>query len=161
MRRVVGYLLTLLNFGLFLLVFVATRDLYKTLFAFFYYLAIDRDMSAFRVSSLLRTGDMVGMFFMGLAVIVLIIVIQAAYERTRDFAQLGARFALVFGLQLVWIGFTRVLVAIIPVGDVPTFGIDGYTLVPLVAGGAAVVAAICVATASIGVEILIFSACHL
>ena len=142
MRRVVGYLLTLLNFGLFLLVFVATRDLYKTLFAFFYYLAIDRDMSAFRVSSLLRTGDMVGMFFMGLAVIVLIIVIQAAYERTRDFAQLGVRFALVFGLQLVWIGFTRVLVAIIPVGDVPTFGIDGYTLVPLVAGGAAVVAAI-------------------
>ena len=142
MRRVVGYLLTLLNFGLFLLVFIATRDFYKTLFAFFYYLAIDRDMSAFRVSSLLRTGDMVGMFFMGLAVIVLIIVIQAAYERTRDYAQLGARFALVFGLQLVWIGFTRVLVAIIPVGDVPTFGIDGYTLVPLVAGGAAVVAAI-------------------
>ena len=142
MRRVVGYLLTLLNFGLFLLVFIATRDFYKTLFAFFYYLGIDRDMSAFRVSSLLRTGDMVGMFFMGLAVIVLIIVIQAAYERTRDYAQLGARFALVFGLQLVWIGFTRVLVAIIPVGDVPTFGIDGYTLVPLVAGGAAVVAAI-------------------
>ena len=142
MRRVVGYLLTLLNFGLFLLVFITTRDLYKTLFAFFYYLAIDRDMSAFRVSSLLRTGDMVGMFFMGLAVIVLIIVIQAAYERTRDFAQLGVRFALVFGLQLGWIGFTRVLVAIIPVGDVPTFGIDGYTLVPLVAGGAAVVAAI-------------------
>ena len=142
MRRVVGYLLTLLNFGLFLLVFIATRDLYKTLFAFFYYLATERDMSAFRVSSLLRTGDMVGMFFMGLAVIVLIIVIQAAYERTRDFAQLGVRFALVFGLQLVWIGFTRVLVAIIPVMDVPTFGIDGYTLVPLVAGGAAVVAAI-------------------
>jgi len=141
MRRVVGYLLTLLNFGLFLLVFVATRDLYKALFAFFYYLAIDRDMSAFRVSSLLRTGDMVGMFFMGLATIVLIIVIQAAYERTRDFAQLGARFALVFGLQLVWIGFTRVLVSIIPL-DVATFGIDGFTLVPLVAGGAAVVAAI-------------------
>ena len=141
MRRVVGYLLTLLNFGLFLLVFVATRDLYKTLFAFFYYLATDRDMSAFRVSALLRTGDMVGMFFMGLAVIVLIIVIQAAYERTRDFAQLGARFALVFGLQLVWIGFTRVLVSVIPAG-VPTFGIDGYTLVPLFAGGAAVFAAI-------------------
>ena len=107
MRRVLGYALTLLNFGLFLLVFVATRDLYKTLFAFFYYLATDRDMSAFRVSALLRTGDMVGMFFMGLALIVLIIVIQASYERSRDYAQLGARFALVLGLQLVWIGFTR------------------------------------------------------
>ena len=141
MRRVVGYVLTLLNFGLFLLVFIATRDLYKTLFAFFYYLATERDMSAFRVSSLLRTGDMVGMFFMGLVTIVLIIVIQAAYERTRDFAQLGARFALVLGLQLVWIGFTRVLVSIIPVG-VPTFAIDLYTMVPLCAGGAAVVAAI-------------------
>ena len=141
MRRVVGYLLTLLNFGLFLLVFIATRDLYKTLFAFFYYLATERDVSAFRVSALLRTGDMVGMFFMGLAIIVLIIVIQAAYERTRDFAQLGARFALVLGLQLVWIGFTRVLVSVIPV-DVATFGIDLYTLVPLFAGGAAVAAAI-------------------
>ena len=141
MRRAVGYVLTLLNFGLFLLVFIATRDLYKTLFAFFYYLATERDMSAFRVSSLLRTGDMVGMFFMGLATIVLIILIQAAYERTRNFAQLGARFALVVGLQLVWIGFTRVLVSIIPVG-VPTFAIDLYTLVPLFAGAAAVVAAI-------------------
>ena len=161
MRRVVGYLLTLLNFGLFLLVFVATRDLYKTLFAFFYYLAIDRDMSAFRVSSLLRTGDMVGMFFMGLAVIVLIIVIQAAYERTRDFAQLGVRFALVFGLQLVWIGFTRVLVAIIPVGDVPTF--RHRRVHPGAAGRwrSRRGCCYCVAAAPLGVAILIFLACHL
>ena len=141
MRRVLAYVLTLLNFALFLLTFIATRDLYQTLFALFYRLGTDRDMSAFQVSALLRTGDMVGMFVMGLAVIVLIIVIQSVYERARDYAQLGVRFALVLGLQLLWIGLTRVLVWLIPVG-VATFGLDEYTLVPLLAGGAAVVAAI-------------------
>ena len=141
MRRVLSYVLTLVNFALFLLVFIVTRDLYQTLFVFFYRLATARDLSAFRVSALLRTFDMVSMFVMGLGVIVLIIVIQAAFERARSGVQLGARFALVIGLQLVWVGATRVLVWMIPAG-VRTFGLDGYTLLPLAAGGAAVVAAI-------------------
>ena len=141
MRRVLSYALTLLNFALFLLVFIVTRDLYQTLFVFFYRLATAREMSAFRVSALLRTFDMVGLFGLGLVVIVLIIVIQAAYERARNSAQLGARFALVIGLQLMWIGATRVIVWIIPAG-VPNLSLDAYTLLPLAAGGAALVAGI-------------------
>ena len=141
MRRVLSYALTLLNFALFLLVFIVTRDLYQTLFVFFYRLATAREMSAFRVSALLRTFDMVGLFGLGLVVIVLIIVIQAAYERARNSAQLGARFALVIGLQLMWIGATRVIVWIIPAG-VRNLSLDAYTLLPLAAGGAALVAGI-------------------
>ena len=141
MRRVLSYALTLLNFALFLLVFIVTRDLYQTLFVFFYRLATAREMSAFRVSALLRTFDMVGLFVLGLVVIVLIIVIQAAYERARNSAQLGARFALVIGLQLMWIGATRVIVWIIPAG-VRNLSLDVYTLLPLAAGGAALVAGI-------------------
>jgi hypothetical protein len=141
MRRVLSYALTLLNFALFLLVFIVTRDLYQTLFVFFYRLATAREMSAFRVSALLRTFDMVGLFGLGLVVIVLIIVIQAAYERARSSAQLGARFALVIGLQLMWIGATRVIVWIIPAG-VRNLSLDAYTLLPLAAGGAALVAGI-------------------
>ena len=141
MRRVLSYALTLLNFALFLLVFIVTRDLYQTLFVFFYRLATAREMSAFRVSALLRTFDMVGLFVLGLVVIVLIIVIQAAYERARSSAQLGARFALVIGLQLMWIGATRVIVWIIPAG-VRNLSLDAYTLLPLAAGGAALVAGI-------------------
>ena len=108
---------------------------------FFYRLATAREMSAFRVSALLRTFDMVGLFGLGLVVIVLIIVIQAAYERARNSAQLGARFALVIGLQLMWIGATRVIVWIIPAG-VRNLSLDAYTLLPLAAGGAALVAGI-------------------
>ena len=137
MRKVLSYLLTLVNFGGFLLVFVVTRDLYRTLFAVLYGLATSRDMSAFQVSAALRTFDMVGMFVMGLAAIVLIIVIQSVYEAARDGVQLGARFATVSGLQVAWIGITRVLVWLLPVG-VHDMGLDGYTLVPLVAGGAAI-----------------------
>ena len=141
MRRVLSYPLTLVNFGLFLLAFIVTRDLYQTLFVFFYRLATARDLSAFRVSALLRTFDMVSLFGMGLVMIVLIIVIQALYERARDSTQLGARFALVTGLQLMWIGATRVLVWMTPTG-VLDLSLDGYALLPLVAGGAAVIAAI-------------------
>ena len=137
MRKVLSYLLTLVNFGGFLLVFVVTRDLYRTLFAVLYSLATSRDMSAFQVSAALRTFDMVGMFVMGLAAIVLIIVIQSVYEAARDGVQLGARFATVSGLQVAWIGFTRVLVWLLPVG-VHDMGLDGYTLIPLAAGGAAI-----------------------
>ncbi|MDE0448133.1 MAG: hypothetical protein OXH96_15825 [Spirochaetaceae bacterium] len=137
MRKVLSYLLTLVNFAGFLLVFVVTRDLYRTLFAVLYGLATSRDMSAFQVSAALRTFDMVGMFVMGLAAIVLIIVIQSVYEGARDGVQLGARFATVSGMQMAWIGATRVLVWLLPVG-VHDMGLDGYTLVPLAAGGAAI-----------------------
>ena len=136
-----SYVLTLLNFGLFLLVFIATRDLYQTLFAVLYGAATDRDMSAFQVSAGLRTLDMVGMFVMGIAVIVLIIVIQSAYERARSGVQLGARFAIVFGVQVAWVGFTRVLIWLMPVG-VSHMALDSYTLLPLVVGSAAIVAGI-------------------
>ena len=37
------------------------------------------------------------------------------------------------GVQVAWIGFTRVLVWLIPV-DVGSVGLDRYTLLPLVAG---------------------------
>ena len=84
----------------FLLVFIVTRDLYQTLFAVLYGMATAHDMSAFQVSAGLRTLDMVGMFVMGLAAIVLVIMIQATYERARSGVQLGARFATVFGLQV-------------------------------------------------------------
>ena len=141
MRKVFSYALTLLNFGLFLLVFVVTRDLYHTLFALLYGVATARDMSAFQVSAALRTIDMVGLFVMGLAVIVLIIVIEASYERARSGIQLAARFATVLGVQVAWIGFTRVLVWLIPV-DVGSVGLDRYTLLPLVAGSAAIVVGI-------------------
>lgn len=141
MLRVLSYVFTLVNFALFLLVFLVTRDLYQTLFAFFYRLATAGEMSAFRVSALLRTFDMVGLFVLGLAMIVLTIVIQAAYERARGGTRLGARFALVTGLQLTWIGATRVLVWMIPASG-RNLSLDGYTLLPLAAGGAAVVAGI-------------------
>ena len=141
MLRVLSYVFTLVNFALFLLVFLVTRDLYQTLFAFFYRLATAGEMSAFRVSALLRTFDMVGLFVLGLAMIVLTIVIQAAYERARDGTRLGARFALVTGLQLTWIGATRVLVWMIPASG-RNLSLDGYTLLPLAAGGAAVIAGI-------------------
>ena len=141
MRKVLSYALTLLNFGLFLLVFVVTRDLYQTLFAFLYGLATAHDMSAFQVSAALRTFDMVGMFVMGLAVIVLIIVIESFFERARSGVQLAARFATVLGLQVAWIGFTRVLVWLLPVSG-RGVGLDIYTLLPLAAGGAAIVAGI-------------------
>ena len=137
MRKAMSYVLTLLNFGLFLLVFIATRDLYRTLFAVLYGAATERDMSAFQVSAALRTSDMVGMFVMGIAVIVLIIVIQSSYDGARSGVQLTARFATVLGLQVAWIGFTRVLVWLVPVG-VRNMGLDGYTLIPLAAGGAAI-----------------------
>ena len=137
MRKVLGYALTLVNFAAFLLVFIATRDLYQTLFALVYGVATARDMSAFQVSAALRTFDMVGMFVMGLAVIVLIIVIQTAYERARSGVQLAARFATVAGLQMAWIGCTRVVVGLLPLG-VPGVGVDGYTLIPLAAGSAAI-----------------------
>ena len=136
MRKVLGYALTLVNFAAFLLVFIVTRDLYQTLFALLYGVATARDMSAFQVSAALRTFDMVGMFVMGLAVIVLIIVIQSAYERARSGVQLTARFATVAGLQVAWIGFTRVVVWLMPIGV--RGGLDGYTLIPLVAGSAAI-----------------------
>lgn len=139
MRQVLSYLLTLFNFAVFLLVFVVTRDLYQTLFVFFYRLATAAEVSAFRVSSVLRTFDMAAMFFMGLALIVVIILIQAAYDRAGTVSRLGARFALVIGLQLLWIGATRVLVWMIP-DTGRNFGLDGYTLLPLAAGGAAVIA---------------------
>ena len=100
MRKVLSYALTLVNFAGFLLVFVVTRDLYRTLFAVLYGVATSRDMSAFQVSAALRTFDMVGMLVMGLAAIVLIIVIQSVYEGARDGVQLGARFATVSGLQV-------------------------------------------------------------
>ena len=137
MRKVLSYALTLVNFAGFLLVFVVTRDLYRTLFAVLYGVATSRDMSAFQVSAALRTFDMVGMFVMGLAAIVLIIVIQSVYEGARSGVQLGARFATVSGLQVGWIGITRVLVWLLPVG-VHDMGLDGYTLIPLAAGGAAI-----------------------
>lgn len=137
MRKALSYVLTLGNFGLFLLVFVATRDLYRTLFAMLYGMATERDMSAFQVSAALRTFDMVGMFVMGLAAIVLIIMIQSSYEGARSGVQLTARFATVLGLQVAWIGFTRVLVWLMPVG-VRDMGLDSYTLAPLVGGGAAI-----------------------
>ena len=137
MRKVLSYLLTLVNFAAFLLVFIATRDLYQTLFALLYGVATARDMSAFQVSAALRTFDMVGMFVMGLAAIVLIIVIQSAYERARNGIQLTARFLTVFGLQVAWVGFTRVVVWLMPLG-VRGVGLDGYTLLPLVAGSAAI-----------------------
>ena len=69
--------------------------------------------------------------------IVLIIVIQTAYERARSGVQLTARFATVAGLQVAWIGFTRVVVWLLPIG-VRGVGLDGYTLIPLVAGSAAI-----------------------
>ena len=141
MLRVLSYVFTLLNFALFLLAFVVTRDLYQTLFAFFYRLATAGEMSAFRVSALLRTFDMVSLFILGLAMIVLTIVIQAAYERARGGTRLGARFALVTGLQLTWIGATRVLVWLIPANE-RNLILDGYALLPLAAGGAAVFAGI-------------------
>lgn len=141
MRQVLSYALTLLNFGLFLLVFVVTRDLYQTLFAFLYGVATAHDMSAFQVSAALRTFDMVGMFVMGLAVIVLIIVIESFFGRARSGVQLAARFATVLGLQVAWIGFTRVLVWLLPV-SVRSVGLDIYTLLPLAAGGAAIVVGI-------------------
>lgn len=137
MRKALSYVLTLLNFGLFLLVFIVTRDLYQTLFAVLYGMATAHDMSAFQVSAGLRTLDMVGMFVMGLAAIVLVIMIQATYERARSGIQLGARFATVFGLQVLWIGVTRVLIWLMPVG-VRHVALDRYTLLPLVAGGAAI-----------------------
>ena len=137
MRKALSYVLTLLNFGLFLLVFIVTRDLYQTLFAVLYGMATAHDMSAFQVSASLRTLDMVGMFVMGLAAIVLVIMIQATYERARSGIQLGARFATVFGLQVLWIGVTRVLIWLMPVG-VRHVALDRYTLLPLVAGGAAI-----------------------
>ena len=137
MRKVLSYVLTLVNFAAFLLVFIATRDLYQTLFALLYGVATARDMSAFQVSAALRTFDMVGMFVMGLAAIVLIIVIQSAYERARSGVQLTARFCTVLGLQVAWVGFTRVLVWLMPVG-VRGVGLDRYTLLPLAAGGAAI-----------------------
>lgn len=137
MRKALSYLLTLLNFALFLLVFIVTRDLYQTLFAMLYGMATAHDMSAFQVSAGLRTLDMVGMFVMGIAAIVLIIVIQSAYERARSGVQLGARFATVLGLQLAWVGCTRVLIWLLPVG-VRHVALDRYTLLPLVAGGAAI-----------------------
>lgn len=137
MRTVLSYALTLLNFAVFLLLFIVTRDLYQTLFAVLYEAATARDMSAFQVSASLRTLDMVGMFVMGLGAIVLIIVIQSAYERARSGIQLGARFATVLGLQLAWIGFARVLIWLMPVG-VRHVALDLYTLLPLVAGGAAI-----------------------
>ena len=141
MRKVMSYVLTLLNFALFLLVFIATRDLYQTLFTVLYGVATERDMSAFQVSASLRTLDMVGMLVMGIGVIVLIIVIQSAYERARSGVQLGARFAIVFGVQVAWVGFTRVLILLMPVG-VSHMALDSYTLLPLVAGSAAIVAGI-------------------
>ena len=137
MRKALSYVLTLLNFGLFLLVFIATRDLYRTLFAVLYGEATARDMSAFQVSAALRTFDMVGMLVMGIAVIVLIIVIQSSYEKARSGVQLTARFATVLGLQVAWVGVTRVLAWLLPVG-VHNMGLDGYTLIPLAAGGAAI-----------------------
>ena len=136
-----SYVLTLLNFALFLLVFIATRDLYQTLFTVLYGVATERDMSAFQVSAGLRTLDMVGMLVMGIGVIVLIIVIQSAYERARSGIQLGARFATVFGMQVAWVGLTRVLIWLTPVG-VRHMALDSYTLLPLAAGGAAIVAGI-------------------
>ena len=141
MLKALSYLLTLLNFGLFLLVFVVTRDLYQTLFALLYGVATAHDMSAFQVSAGLRTLDMVGMFLMGLAAIVLVIVIQSVYERARSGVQLAARFAMVLGLQVAWVGVTRVLVWLMPVG-VRHVALDRYTLLPLVAGIAAIVAGI-------------------
>ena len=134
-------MLTLLNFGLFLLVFIVTRDLYQTLFAVLYGVATERDMSAFQVSAALRTLDMVGMFIMGIAAIVLVIVIQAAYERARGGVQLAARFMAVFGLQVAWIGLARVLIWVMPVG-VRHVALDRYTLLPLAAGGAAILVGI-------------------
>lgn len=139
MRTVLAYAFTLLNFGLFLLAFVVTRDLYQTLFVFIYRLATAGEVSGFRVSALLRTVDMAAMFFLGLGMIVLIIVIQAAYERAGALSRLGARFALVTGWQLTWIGATRVLVWMIP-GNERNMALDVITLLPLAAGGAAVVA---------------------
>lgn len=139
MRTVLAYAFTLLNFGLFLLAFVVTRDLYQTLFVFIYRLVTAGEVSGFRVSALLRTVDMAAMFFLGLGMIVLIIVIQAAYERAGGLSRLGARFALVTGLQLTWIGATRVLVWMIP-GNERNMALDVITLLPLAAGGAAVVA---------------------
>ena len=141
MRKALSYVLTLLNFGVFLLVFIVTRDLYQTLFAVLYGVATERDMSAFQVSAALRTLDMVGMFLMGIAAIVLVIVIQASYERSRSGMQLTARFATVIGLQVTWIGLSRVLIWLMPVG-VSHMALDRYTLLPLVAGGAAVAAGI-------------------
>ena len=141
MRKVLSYALTLVNFGLFLLVFIVTRDLYQTLFAMLYGVATAHDMSAFQVSAGLRTLDMVGMFVMGIAAIVLIIMIQSAYEGARSGTQLAARFATVFGLQVLWIGATRVLIWLMPVG-VRHMALDSYTLLPLLAGSAAIVAGI-------------------
>ena len=139
MRIVLSYAFTLLNFGLFLLAFVVTRDLYQTLFVFIYQLATAGEVSGFRVSALLRTVDMAAMFILGLGMIVLIIVIQAAYERAGGLSRLGARFTLVTGWQLTWIGATRVLVWMIP-GNERNMVLDAITLLPLAAGGAAVVA---------------------
>lgn len=139
MRIVLSYAFTLLNFAVFLLAFVVTRDLYQTLFVFIYRVATAGEVSAFRVSALLRTVDMAAMFILGLGMIVLIIVIQAAYERAGALPRLGARFALVTGLQLTWIGATRVLVWMIP-GNERNMVLDAITLLPLAAGAAAVVA---------------------
>ena len=141
MRKALSYVLTLLNFGLFLLVFIVTRDLYQTLFAMLYGVATERDMSAFQVSAGLRTLDMVGMFVMGIGAIVLVIVIQAAYERARSGIQLAARFMTVLGLQVAWIGLTRILIWATPVG-VRHVALDRYTLLPLAAGGAAILVGI-------------------
>lgn len=139
MRIVLSYAFTLLNFAVFLLAFVVTRDLYQTLFVFIYRVATAGEVSAFRVSALLRTVDMAAMFILGLGMIVLIIVIQAAYERAGGLSRLGARFAMVTGLQLTWIGATRVLVWMIP-GNERNMVLDAITLLPLAAGAAAVVA---------------------
>lgn len=139
MRIVLSYAFTLLNFAVFLLAFVVTRDLYQTLFVFIYRVATAGEVSAFRVSALLRTVDMAAMFILGLGMIVLIIVIQAAYERAGGLSRLGARFTLVTGLQLTWIGATRVLVWMIP-GNERNMVLDAITLLPLAAGAAAVVA---------------------
>jgi hypothetical protein len=141
MLKALSYVLTLLNFAVFLLVFIVTRDLYQTLFAVLYGAATERDMSAFQVSAALRTLDMVGMFVMGVGAIVLVIVIQAFYERARTGMQLGARFLTMAGLQVAWIGLTRVLIWAMPVG-VRHIALDRYTLLPLAAGGAAIVAGI-------------------
>ena len=141
MLKALSYVLTLLNFAVFLLVFIVTRDLYQTLFAVLYGVATERDMSAFQVSAALRTLDMVGMFLMGIGAIVLVIVIQAFYERARGGMQLASRSLTVAGLQVAWIGLARVLIWVMPVG-VRHVALDRYTLLPLAAGGAAIVAAI-------------------
>ena len=141
MRRLLSYVLTILNFGMFLLVFAVTRDLYQRIFVFFYRLGTEREISGFRMSALLRTIDMVSLFVMGLVVIVLIILIQAAYERASSMAQLSGRFAFVLGLQLVWIGASRVAAWLIPSG-LGVLSLDLYTFVPLAAGGTAVIAGI-------------------